>query len=270
MGGLSPKRVEEILQRLGLAATPDLTRAGLDTLYRGWCRNIPFDNARKRLALRRSAPGPFPGGDPDEFFSFWLRHGAAGTCWPTSNALGALLAACGFDVRRISASMFDTGVRNHGSLLVRLEGRELLVDSSMLTEASLELTPGGSFEQHHALLSARGEAHDAGWLLHFSNAWRPEPVPCRLLDDPVDEPFYLERYEASREDSPFNAFLYARRNHESHLINYLATTRFERNADGIHQQVLDGSDFAHALTRDIGYSEELVDELLREGAVHAE
>lgn len=37
-------------------------------------------------------------------------------------------------------------------------------------------------------------------------------LPCRLLVDPADEALYRSSYEASRERTPFNQRLYARRN----------------------------------------------------------
>ncbi len=255
----------QILSRFGISA-PSIDRSGLDVLYRAWCRNIPFDNGRKRLALVRGEPGLLPGGDPDQFFRFWLEYGASGTCWPSSNALHALLLSCGFDARRISASMFDVGSHNHGSVIVRVEGREMLVDSSMLTDAVVELPSGASFDTGHPLYRVTGEAQQAGWLLSFPSPHKGDLMPCRLLDDPVEEAFYLERYEVSRQESPFNAFLYARRNGENCSVLFLGRTRVVRRVGGIEQRELEGDELKLALAQDLGYSADFIDELLREGA----
>ena len=263
---LAPVLLERILSRLGID-TPSIDRAGLDALYQAWCHNVPFDNGRKRLALVRGEPGPLPGGDPDSFFRFWLEHGASGTCWPSGNALHALLVSCGFDVRRVSASMFDIGTHNHGSVIARVDGREVLVDSSMLTDAVLELTPGAAFDTGHGLHRVLGDPQEAGWLLSFPSPHSGDLVPCRLLDDPVSEAFYLERYEVSRKESPFNAFFYARRNGEGRSVVFLGQTRVVRGADGIEQQELEGDALEGALAEDLGYSADFIDELLREGVL---
>ncbi len=263
---LDPSLRERILARLGIEA-PAIDAPGLDALYRAWCRNIPFDNGRKRLALVRGDPAPLPGGEPDAFFRFWLEHGGSGTCWPTSNALHALLAACGFDARRVSASMFDNGTHNHGSVIVRLGGRDLLVDSSMLAEVALELKPNKDFDTCHSLYRVIGEHQEAGWLVSFPSPHSGELMPCRLLADPVSEAFYLERYEASRQESPFNAFLYARRNADNRTVLFLGRKRIVRTAHGIEQQELQGAALEAALVDDLGYSSRFVEELLRADAL---
>jgi hypothetical protein len=85
----------------------------------------------------------FAAGNPaEDFFTAWLEHGTGGTCWPSSNALFALLEALGFEARRVAGSMYDLGVRNHGSVKVRLGGRDWLFDSSMLTIEPLPLGDG--------------------------------------------------------------------------------------------------------------------------------
>ncbi len=263
---LDPQLLERVLSRLGIDASGTDATA-LNALYRAWCRNVPFDNGRKRLALVRDEPGPLPGGDPESFFLHWLEHGASGTCWPSSNALHALLVSYGFDARRISASMFDSGTHNHGSVIVCIEGRELLVDSSMLTEEAVELTPGSDFDTGHSLHRIVGKSQEAGWLISFPTAHKGDLMPCRLLSDPVSEEFYLERYEVSRKESPFNAFLYARRNREGYGVLFLGRTRIVRTPQGVEQQELEGDALEAALAHDLGYSTAFIEELVREGAL---
>src|SRR5881628_2632800 len=87
--------LDRILERFGLGAPPDRTVGGLRQLYAAWCLAVPFDNVRKMIALRVASHHPLPGGDPREFFESWLSDGCGGTCWPTSNALFALVSSLG-------------------------------------------------------------------------------------------------------------------------------------------------------------------------------
>jgi hypothetical protein len=83
-------------------------------------------------------------------------------------------------------------------------------------------------------------------------------LPCRILEDPVDHPFYLERYEASRSDSPFNTQLYARRNFEWGVLSYMGTKRFRKGPGGVTDDDLEGSRLADSLVCDLRLSEEIV------------
>jgi N-hydroxyarylamine O-acetyltransferase len=126
---IRPETAKQVLERLGLGEAPPPSLEGLNRLYRAWCRSVPFDNVRKRIALETNEPAPLPGAHAEDFLGAWLRHGTGGTCWPSSNGLFAVVRACGFDARRISASMWDQGEPNHGSVLVRIEGEDYVTDS---------------------------------------------------------------------------------------------------------------------------------------------
>ena len=130
-----------MLDRLGFSAPPPVDLDGLTAVYGAWCSRVPFDNLRKLIALHGGEPGPLPGLGAEDFFDAWLAHGTGGTCWPSANALHALLDSSGF-TRRVTASMFDQGERSHGTTIVTLEGVEHLVDSSMLTTPLPSTRPG--------------------------------------------------------------------------------------------------------------------------------
>ena len=109
---------DRVVEKLGFQAAPPPDLDGLRALYAAWCARVPFDNVRKMIALR--TPGaPLPGTTAEDFFEGWLRDGAGGTCWPSSQALWALLSALGFEARRVVASMRDTGYGSHGTVKVR-------------------------------------------------------------------------------------------------------------------------------------------------------
>src|SRR5438477_9902750 len=106
-GRLPMSLVERVLERFGIRSAPAPDHVGLHTIYAAWCTHVPFDNVRKMIALRTDDTGPLPGGDAEDFLATWLAHGTGGTCWPSSNALFALVDALGFDARRVTGSMGD-------------------------------------------------------------------------------------------------------------------------------------------------------------------
>jgi arylamine N-acetyltransferase len=253
--------VERAFERLGLRPRPRPDRAGLEALYTAWCSHVPFDNLRKRIALAGGGPERLPGGLPEDFLAAWLEHGTGGTCWPSSNGLHALVSAAGFDVRRISASMFDRNDHNHGSLIVRLGGEEWLVDSSMLCGAPIRLARGVASDDRDPVHPIRVEPAGDGFLVHWGMTQSTNTIPCRLMSDPVDEKFYLERYEISRGYSVFNTALYVRRNFPGKLVSFVGRVRFEKTASGVTSRELSPPEVRRALVEELGYSAAIVGEL---------
>ena len=256
-----PGLVERALARLGFSSRPKADRAGLESLYLAWCRNVPFDNVRKRIALAENTAEPLPGGRPDDFLAAWLEHGTGGTCWPSSNGLHALVSACGFEVRRISASMFDRNDHNHGSLLVRLDGREWMVDSSIENEIPIPLERGVARTLGDAIHPIRIEPVADGFRVHWGMTQSSDTLPCRLMQDPVDEAFYLERYEISRGYSVFNTALYARKNFPGRLVSFVGRTRHEKTATGVASRELSPAEVRESLVGELGFSPAIVAEL---------
>lgn len=255
--------VERAFERLGFAKKPAPDRAGLEALYAAWCRGVPFDNVRKRIALARGGSEPLPGGRPDDFLAAWLEHGTSGTCWPSSNGLHALVSAAGFEVRRISASMFDRSDHNHGSLVVRLDGAEWMVDSSILCGAPIRLDRERASDNGDRVHPIRVEPSSAGLLVHWGMTQSSATIPCRLMQDPVDEAFYLERYEISRGYSVFNNALYARKNSPGLLLSLVGRVRHEKTAEGVTSRELAVPELRRALVEELGYSPAIVAELER-------
>jgi N-hydroxyarylamine O-acetyltransferase len=256
---LTPDLVERVLDKLGLVSRPQPDRAGLDDLYRAWCRRVPFDNLVKRIHLASGSAVPIANGAPEAFFASWLAHGTGGTCWPGAGALHALVATLGFDARRGSAAMYDdrTGpIHTHGTTLVRLDGTDYWVDSSMLTNVPLPLIPDEETRIDDPVGPVRAEPVEDLWRVWWTTV-TAEEIGCLLLDDDVSAEHYAARYEASREMSPFNAALYTTRNDDHARVSLLADTRFERTAAGITAEPT-GDDRDRILVEEFGYSEEIV------------
>ncbi len=252
--------IDRVLERLKLNRDliPDLD--GLRAVYAAWCAVMPFDNTAKLIALGTKATGRLPGIDAEEFFARWLTHGVGGTCWPSSNALFALLHSLGFKVRRAAGSMRDTGMMSHGTLKVRIADSDWLVDSSMLTNAPLPLTDE-VFIGNDAVFPVEIEVHEGAHVIWWDLPPNPAWIPCRLLADDVPYDYYVERYESSRERSPFNERIYARRNLDGAILIVTGNRRIRKDRSGVDSTELDDAGLYRALRKEIGVSEQLLDKL---------
>jgi len=258
--------VESILDRLGLDEVPAPELNGLRAIYAAWCANVPFDNVRKMTALRTG--DRLPGIRADEFFENWLRDGVGGTCWPTSNALYSLLVSLGFEARRVAGSMRDIGIINHGSVKVRIEDNDWLIDSSILCNTPLPLKDE-VFSTGDPVFDVEVEPVGETYLVWTHTPPHEDHMPCRLLEDPAGPDLYSSRYEASREMSPFNQRLYARRNHPGRMVVLLGNTIFRKTAGEIESAVLTPRGLREALYEEIGLSGGLIERWVEAGCLEA-
>ena len=265
---LSADLRERVLERLGLDSRPDTDIAGLARVYGAWCSSMSFDNIAKLIALRMSPEMPLPGLDGPAFLERWLIHGIGGTCWTSSNALFELLDSLGFDARRVAGSMRDTGIVSHASVKVRVDGNDWLVDSSMLTGVPLPLTDE-LFISGDPVFAAEVEAVEGTHLIWVDLPPNPAYLPCRLLVDPATHGFYVHRWEASRDRSPFNQRLYARRNFQGDMLVLNANTRLRKSAGGIDTKELNALEICESLRDEFGISGEMIDEWRKSGALDA-
>jgi N-hydroxyarylamine O-acetyltransferase len=264
-GPALPSRLtERVLSRLGFGMSPPPDAGGLAALYLAWCMQVPFDNTRKTIALRTGSVGGLPGIDAEDFLDHWLAHGTGGTCWPSSNALFAVLRSAGFDARRVMASMRDVGAPNHASVKVRAGGSDWLADSSMLLNTPLPLGPG-TFISNDSVWPAEVEASNGTHVVWWHTPPNEDYLPCRLLVDPATYQDYCDGYERSRQRSPFNEELYARRNRPGALIILVGRTRYLRTHEGIERRGLTSGELAQSLRDDIGLSGQMIDRWMESG-----
>jgi N-hydroxyarylamine O-acetyltransferase len=257
---LTPDLTEAVVSRLGLPGPPDPDGAGLNEIYLAWCLRVPFDNLVKRTHIASGSAEPIPNGPPPAFFESWLAHGTGGTCWPTAGGLHALLVALGFDARRGSAAMFDNlsgPIHTHGTTIVRVEGVDHWVDSSMLTDVALPLIPHEATRHDDPLSPVWSEPVGDLWRVWWTSPVNGEEIGCLLLDDDATSEHYLARYEWSRGWSPFNTSVYSTRDAGDARISVANGRRFERRASGITSAPL-GDDRDRVLVEEFGYSEAVV------------
>ena len=255
-----------ILQRLGFQSQPAVDLEGLQAVYRAWCTHVPFDNVRKMIALRAGPDCLLPGGRAVPFFEGWLADGTGGTCWPTSNTLFELLRSLGFAACRITGSMRDLGFVNHASVKVAADGREWLVDSSLLSNVALPLNDEVFIHDDPVFSAEVGPTTrrmSSGVTRPPNSTW----LPCRLSRDTATRASYLACYDESRARSPFNQRLYARRNRPCEMVVLVGNTRFSKTVEGVVSRDLSTDELCEALHRDIGLSEDVIDEWVRAGSI---
>jgi N-hydroxyarylamine O-acetyltransferase len=196
---VDPVLAGEVVDRLGLTGlVPD--DDGVVAFYGAWCRSVPFDNLRKLHALR-AGTRPLPGDTPDDFFRAWLEQGTGGTCWASSGALGALATHLGFDAALVVGSMLDLPEPNHGSVVIDVDGRRWLADSSLLLGAPHRLDPAGSRTARGSYRSTLVPDGDT-WVMVTDSPHGD--LLCRLHPGPRTADEYRERHERTRAFSVFN------------------------------------------------------------------
>jgi len=256
----------QVLRLLGFPQAPPTDLDGLRAIYRAWCSRVPFDNTRKMIALRQQSGEGLPGGQARPFFEEWLASGTGGTCWPTSNALFELLWSLGFQTQRVAGCMRDLGVVNHASVKVTIDGRQWLVDSSLLSNVPLPLDQA-LFIHDDSVFTAEVEYDGMNHVVWSLTPPNTHFLPCRLTVDGVSLSYYLARYEESRVRSPFNQRLYARRNCPGEMVLLVGNTRFSKTEARTETRTLSPDDVCQALQSDIGLSHEVIEAWTRSGSL---
>lgn len=255
----------DMLGRLGVES-PAGGLEGLRHVYGAWCAHVPFDNVRKMIWLRRRSEEALPGSDAAHFYEGFLADGAGGTCWATANALFELLSGLGFQVNRITGSMRDMGFVNHGSVRAEADGAQWLVDPSILNGAPVEFADR-PVRQQHPVFGIEMEPDNGTHVARMQTPPWEEPFPCRFGPEAVSRDYFAAKYEASREMSPFNQRLYARRNRGDAMVVLFGNMRYVKTADGVVARALTADGVCEALQRDMGMSPRLVREWVDSGSL---
>lgn len=228
---------------------------------------VPFDSLRKRVFQAAGAEGPVPGATASSFLSGWLRDGTGGSCWSTSSGLHALLKALGFDARLVFGVMLtDPDTRpNHGTVLVDLDERTWLVDSSMLFDRPFELpsSHGGTHRPDPVHpVGARRLADDRGWLVEWRPAHSELVVGCEISLVTADPGAWDQAHDRTRGHSLFNQSLYARLNTIDGIIAYGRNKLVNRDRSGqLATTHIADDEVARMLVDTFGYSASFVENL---------
>jgi N-hydroxyarylamine O-acetyltransferase len=258
---LSPELVEQILTKLGFSQRPTVDFSGLTDLYEAWCQKIPFDNIRKRIHLAENNPHPLPGHDDTEFFRGWLRFGVGGTCWAGNAALYALFDTLGFSCERGTATMLTDSAQppNHGTVRVHCEGKQFLVDASMLHNTPLLLNPSQPTVIDHPAWGLICSPHKQHWSISWRPLHMPDGCKCRIEDFSVARNIFEQLNEKSRRQSPFNDALYIRLNTVLSVVGILGDKSIVFNSSGeVVEKLLTHERRCELLIEEMGISEEII------------
>lgn len=253
--------LERVLDRLSLPHRPPTGLEGLATLYSAWSRAVPFDNVRKLLHLSSGRPGPLPGDTVLQFFEDWLSSGTGGTCWAGNGALCVLLRTLGFDAVRGVCTMLAAPdlPPNHGTVAVTLDGSRWLVDASMLFEEPLRLQDDAATQVDHPAWGVRCEKRDGRWHVRCRPLHAPDGFDCRIETLSATAAEFSQRHEQTRQWSPFNFEVNARRNREDSVVGIAFGYRVEIGARGeVTRTPLAPGDRDRVLAEEIGIAADVV------------
>jgi arylamine N-acetyltransferase len=260
--------VERVLTKLGIDGAPTHDIAGLNPVYAAYCGAVPNDNIRKRIWLAGDRAGPMPGGDPADFFTYWLDHGTGGTCFAANGALCALLRALGFDAWRISGAVLMDGLEhdgNHGSVLAKIDGVTYFVDAQLASFAALPLIAGKASSTgdgiHDISAVPTEDGFDISW---YPGANRERPLIMRpdLAKGQVDHDYFLTQYALSaardRRRSPFNEAVFVGRHFRESILIVSRDNRIQVHADNrVSKREINLIERARVLVEELGISEEI-------------
>lgn len=168
-------------------ARPD--RATLTALMQAHLAAFPFENLDVQLGTPVSL-------DPDTIFDKLVTRRRGGWCFEQNGLFGRVLAALGYDVRRISAGVMrqvigEASLGNHLALLVRLEDRLWLVDVGFGGTQAAPL-PFAPCEAQFAPYSVTLRQVDGWW--HFEERYgEGDPFSYDFSDAPADEALFARR-----------------------------------------------------------------------------
>ncbi|HEY3779689.1 MAG TPA: arylamine N-acetyltransferase [Fimbriimonadaceae bacterium] len=257
-----------VKKRLEIKDTkPDLE--GLQSVYKAWCLNVPFDNLFKTNALFRNPNQITPYVEEMQFFENYLTHGITGTCWPHGNAIFSLLEALDFNVTRGTASMFELGPANHATTLAHFEdGSTWIVDNAFLTMAPVRIDPQALSLNQVGLHYSEAELDGETIYIHGTNPPMSH-IFFRLLDRDVSAETYAERWQTMSGEGPFNSGLSVRRNFEDSIITMRGCSLFKFDEKGLTHETLDADSIKHHLQNTMGISRQFVDIWCASGALEA-
>ncbi len=147
----------------------------------------------------------------------------------------------------------------HGSVVVELDGRSLLLDVALLTRVPLPLEPGHEpLADHPAADVTRLRLDDGRFVVLWRPLHHPEPLACRLESVGASAQDYALAYERSRVWSPFNYAISARATRDHEVIGIGMGRRVVLSKRGMDSgEPLTPDARTRVLVDELGISEEL-------------
>lgn len=261
--------MHRVFDRLGLTAAGGCQDIdSLTTIYRQWCRRVPFDNALRFIGLREGTYSVLPGLTTDDFLRTWLRHGCGGMCIPSASALADLLAMRGYAATPHNAYLDVTDltdIPNHITVVVTMPEGRYVLDTVGVTGGPVYL--GATRHLHgHGARQVEVTPVAATWHLTWRTAINRSPQVCRL-GQPVTSSDALRLYSKNAASEDFRRFhqrLYARIDTAAGIVTVAGSHVFITEPDGKVRAM--GHCAEKVLAHDFGWSADLLARLSRAGA----
>ncbi|MGH3209848.1 MAG: arylamine N-acetyltransferase family protein [Trebonia sp.] len=225
--------VRRYLSRLGFAAEPEPTVAGLAELQRRHLDAVPYEN----LAIMLGRPDPT---DPAQTLERIAAGGNAGYCFHHNGAFEVVLRALGFAVERRSGHVWGREIPrlNHLVLLVTIDGRRWWPDLGLgdALRDPVEVVAGeirqGPFRYEIA------EAGPGAWTFRHDPAARSFPGIDVRASRPADaEVAAAHRVLSTPPDGRFTKVLVAMRRDDTGA-DVLRGIQLQRTGDGAFSREL--------------------------------
>jgi N-hydroxyarylamine O-acetyltransferase len=175
-----------------------------------------------------------------------------------------LLCALGFQARRGIATMrADLDIPpNHGTVIVDLDAQPYVVDASILHSEPLELKERERSVIDHPAWGVRCENRQGYWYIRWRPLHAPVGIDCRIDRLAATAEEFRERYEHTRGWSPFNFELNVRLLRGESVIGLALGQRVELDAGGgLRQRQLSSEERKRVLIDELGFGEDIVDQL---------
>jgi N-hydroxyarylamine O-acetyltransferase len=218
--------------------TPD--RAALMALIRVHLATFPFENLDVQLGRPVSI-------EPDAIFDKLITRRRGGWCFEQNGLFGRVLAALGYEVRRISAGVMrqmqgEMSMGNHLALVVTLEGRPWLVDVGFggILTGPLPLAIG---EENCPPYRVGLRAVEGHW--RFEERYGDgDPFSYDFTDGPADEALFAQRCRdlQTSPESPFVQNLVVQQRRGDRHINLRGRVLVERGPAGETRELLQNAE----------------------------
>ena len=243
--------VDHYLQRIGLAARPPVSLAGLRAVHRAHLLAIPYENLD--VQLRRPVTIERPA-----IYKKIVEQGRGGWCYEMNGLLGWALGELGFNVTRATGSVMremfgDSTNANHLVLRVELPEGLYLADvgfgdgprDPIPVATGAFRSEGFEFNMHRV--------DDPWWRLHSHSLGAAPSFDFNLA--PTDESKLAAQCEALQSDpqSHFRLNLFCFRHTEQGVTSLRGRVLRKVTPNGYEERVLaDADDLMQALKTDIG------------------
>jgi DNA-directed RNA polymerase subunit H (RpoH/RPB5) len=154
--------------------------------------------------------------------------------------------------------MGDTGMPNHGSIIVTIKDEEFIIDTSILNEQPIELT---NIKKENAIHPVQ-VIHDTPKItVLFEFVMSKKQMPWIFIEDNISTDMIQLLHETSIKASLFNDCVYIRKNSKHIAYSIIGNTFYTKTTDKIQAQIFNKNEMKNTLIKVFGLSEEITNHI---------